>query len=80
MRWRDVQVGGEPTGQRRSEPSPDLATVELLCVMQLIARRIGCTIRVHGASRELHDLIVLAGVEDVLLEPPSPGCAQPEET
>ncbi len=48
---------------------PDLATVEALCALQLAARRLGCSIRVHDPSPELRELIALAGVEDLLLGP-----------
>jgi hypothetical protein len=47
--------------------APDLRTVEALCELQLAARRLGCTIRVHDPSPELRDLIVLAGLAAVLL-------------
>jgi anti-anti-sigma regulatory factor len=48
---------------------PDLATVEALCALQLAARRLGCSIRVHDPSPELRELIVLAGLDELLLVP-----------
>jgi hypothetical protein len=47
---------------------PDLGTVEALCRLQLAARRLGCTIRVPGASAELRDLIALVGLDELLLD------------
>jgi anti-anti-sigma regulatory factor len=47
----------------------DLCTVDTLCALLLTARRLGCTIHVCDASAELREVIVLAGLEDVLLEP-----------
>lgn len=45
----------------------DLATVDALARLQLEARRMGCTISVHGVSRILGGLIRLAGLVDVLV-------------
>ena len=50
---------------------PDLATVEALCALQLTARRLGCSVRVHDPSPELRELIVLAGLDDLLLGLPT---------
>jgi hypothetical protein len=44
-----------------------MSTVEMLCRLQLVARRLGCTIRVHGAGAELRELVTLAGLAEVLL-------------
>jgi ABC-type transporter Mla MlaB component len=44
----------------------DLATVETLVRLQLTARRLGCRIRLHDASRELGALLALCGLEEVL--------------
>lgn len=52
---------------------PDLGTVEALCVLQLAARRLGCTVRVCDASDRLRELINLAGLDDVLIDPSVPG-------
>jgi hypothetical protein len=45
----------------------DLATVDALARAHLNARRLGATLRVVNPSRELHELIVFAGLERVLL-------------
>ena len=44
----------------------DLATVNALARAQLNARRFGTTLRLLNATPELHDLIVFAGLGDVL--------------
>ncbi|CAN5502157.1 hypothetical protein BH23CHL8_BH23CHL8_09750 [soil metagenome] len=44
----------------------DLGTVDALAHMQLAARRIGLGIRIVGASSELRELLMLAGLEDIL--------------
>lgn len=46
---------------------PDISTIGALCRMQLAARRLGCTLRVHDPCPELRTLIELAGLADVLL-------------
>ncbi|MEO5901642.1 MAG: hypothetical protein ABIR68_16160 [Ilumatobacteraceae bacterium] len=51
----------------------ELALVDLLCRMQLMAMRLGCRIVVVEPTSELRDLIVLAGVDDVLLCPACDG-------
>jgi hypothetical protein len=53
--------------------APDLGTIHALCVLQLAAHRLGCTIRLYEPSSALRDLIVLVGLEDVLLDATSPG-------
>jgi hypothetical protein len=50
----------------------ELALVDLLCRMQLMAMRLGCRIVVVEPSAGLRELIHLAGVDDVLL---CPACA-----
>jgi anti-anti-sigma regulatory factor len=45
---------------------PDLATIDTLARLQLTARREGCEIRLRDASKELWDLLVLVGLDDVL--------------
>lgn len=50
---------------------PDLGTVEALCALQLAARRLGCTVRVCDANERLRELIALAGLDDVLIDPPA---------
>jgi hypothetical protein len=44
----------------------DLATVDDLARLQLIARRLGMTVRLRDASRELRELLDLAGLGDVV--------------
>ena len=53
-----------------------LATVEALARLQLAARRKGLDLRLHVVSRELRDLIELAGLTQVLGVEPR---RQPEE-
>ena len=45
---------------------PDCATVDALARMQLTARRLGCELRLRGASEDLHDVLAMAGLCDVL--------------
>jgi anti-anti-sigma regulatory factor len=45
---------------------PDVDTVDALARMQLSAQRLGCSIRLRGASEALTDLLVLAGLAEVL--------------
>jgi hypothetical protein len=52
--------------------APDLGTIHALCVLQLAAHRIGCTIRVYEPSSALRELIVLVGLEDALLDVTAP--------
>ena len=44
----------------------DLATVEALARLQLIARRLGITVEVRGAPGELRELLEFAGLADVV--------------
>ena len=53
-----------------------LATVEALARLQLAARRMGLDLRLNVVSRELRDLIQLAGLTQVLGVEPR---GQPEE-
>lgn len=46
--------------------SADLATVEALARVVLVARRSGLEVRFTGASRELRELIALAGIDQAL--------------
>ncbi len=46
----------------------DLAAVDDLCQLVLAAQRLGCTVRLAGASDELRALLDLAGVLGLLLE------------
>jgi hypothetical protein len=40
--------------------------VEALARLQLVARRIGCQVRLRGASGELLELVAFMGLSDVL--------------
>jgi len=44
-----------------------IGVVDQLARLQLEARRLGCSIRVRNACRELVELIELAGLEDVVV-------------
>jgi hypothetical protein len=46
---------------------PDMAALDALARLQLTARRLGATIRLHHASAALVDLIACAGLADVLV-------------
>lgn len=46
--------------------TPDAATVEALARLRLIARRLGCDLRVAGAGSQLTELVALIGLTDVL--------------
>ncbi len=50
---------------------PDLATVDLLTRLRLAAGRVGQAMRVEDPSRRLRQLVVLAGLEELLLPPGS---------
>jgi ABC-type transporter Mla MlaB component len=45
---------------------PDLATIDALAQLQLAARRLGRSVQLRQASKELQDLLALAGLSDVL--------------
>lgn len=47
---------------------PDLGAVDELCLLARAARRLGCTVRLVGATDELRGLLDLAGVSHVLFE------------
>lgn len=44
----------------------DAATMDALARLQLTARRLGCEVRLTNASDELHGLLALAGLCDVV--------------
>jgi STAS domain len=46
---------------------PDLFALDVLACLQLTARRLGVSIRLHNAGAGLVDLLVLAGLSDVLV-------------
>ncbi|MEA2651510.1 MAG: hypothetical protein QOI85_1231 [Chloroflexota bacterium] len=45
---------------------PDCGTVDALARMQLTAKRLGRGLRLRGASDELHDLLAMAGLCEVV--------------
>ncbi len=51
--------------------SPDLSDVEELCRLAGAARRLGCRAHLVGADPDLHSLLELAGVADVLCACPT---------
>jgi hypothetical protein len=65
---RDI-VGGGIVGRKvvvwDASPLPaELATVEALARLKLLARRCGVELRLRGAAPELHELIDLSGLGD----------------
>ena len=51
-------------------PRADLRTVEALARLQLVARRLGCELRLHHAPADLRCLLEFTGLSEVLrLEP-----------
>jgi hypothetical protein len=44
----------------------DLAIVDVLARLQLVARRLGCAIRVRDADAEVADLLALVGLAEVV--------------
>jgi hypothetical protein len=51
---------------------PDVAIVDALARLQLVARRIGCAVVLRGASSELLELVSFMGLAGVLPEGPYP--------
>ena len=47
---------------------PDAVTVDALCRLQLLARRLGCQVRLQNASDELVELVAFMGLTDVLVD------------
>jgi len=45
---------------------PDCATVDALARMQLTAKRLGSGLLLRGASDELHELLAMAGLCEVV--------------
>ena len=45
---------------------PDAAAVDVLARLQLVAGRIGCELQLRSVGNELRELLVLAGLSDVL--------------
>jgi anti-anti-sigma regulatory factor len=50
----------------REITSPDAATIDVLARLQLMARRLGCGIRLYGAHPRLRDLLLLTGLSEAL--------------
>ncbi len=46
---------------------PDLRTIDALARLELLARRLDATVRIEHACEPLVDLIVFAGLDDVLV-------------
>lgn len=62
---------------------PSLRAVDELCRLALAARRLGCRVRLEGASDELRSMLDLAGVDGLLLDEraePAPSTNATEET
>ncbi len=51
---------------------PDAVTVDALARLQLAARRLGCQVRLRGASDQLLELVDFMGLRDVLAEVRTP--------
>jgi hypothetical protein len=47
---------------------PDLAVADQLARLQLVARRLGCSIRLCEASIELVELLDLVGLSDLVID------------
>jgi hypothetical protein len=60
----------------RGLDAPTLYAVGALARLHLLARRVGCELRLRHASDELCELLAFAGLLDVLRVEP---CGQPEE-
>jgi hypothetical protein len=60
--------------------TPDLRAVDDLCRLAAAARRLGCRAHLVGADADLHALLELAGVADVLGECPAASPPGPETT
>ena len=61
---------------------PGLDTVDALARLQLTARRLGCRVLLRNFSRDLEELLLLAGLDDVWLRdrlPPGRGGRQAEQ-
>jgi hypothetical protein len=55
--------------------APDAPAVDVLARLQLEAKRLGHEIRLRNASNELRELLIFAGLRDVLRVEPS--CVEP---
>ena len=57
-----------------ADPEPaahDLAAVDELCRLALVAGRLGCRVRLLDVDPALHELLVLAGIDELVLGPAS---------
>jgi hypothetical protein len=61
-----VHRGAEVVVGELAGPCAELAVVDALARLQLLARRLGCSIRVRHPSEELRDLLALVGLADVI--------------
>jgi hypothetical protein len=61
--WRPLVVACDMS----TFTKPDEVTLDTLARLQLAARRLGATIRIHNACPLLVDLIEIAGLADVLV-------------
>ena len=52
---------------------PDLGVVDQLARLQLLARRLGCRIRLRDVCPELRDLLDLVGLGEIVSEPAGAG-------
>ena len=51
----------------------DAVSVDALARLALAARRFDCQVRLHGASKELRELVSFMGLDEVLLSESAPG-------
>lgn len=58
--------------------APDLVAVDELCRLAATARRLGCRAHLVGVDDELHALLELAGVADVLVRCPADAAMGPD--
>lgn len=58
----------------------DLTAVDELCRLVLAGQRLGCTVKLAGASDELRALLDLAGVSGLLLEHDPDPDPEPDHT
>jgi ABC-type transporter Mla MlaB component len=46
---------------------PDVASVDAIARIRVVARQHGCELRLHGASADLRDLLAFLGLREILL-------------
>src|SRR5688572_23854562 len=63
-------LGGRPVQlvvcDVRALRQPDLGTVDALARVQLAAQRLGCRVRLDGATKSLRELLALVGLREVV--------------